>query len=294
MNMVGPQAALLGEGERLHLNHGPIDLIIGVDAETPELRQMAFEAACERFQNILGGLVQELSQHRQQLTPQSQRPLDPVARRMYRAAAPFCAKSFLTPMIAVAGAVADEVLAAICSAVPLRRAYVNNGGDIAVYLAKGAEYSVAMAQHSGGDLGRVRFASTDGIGGIATSGAKGRSHSFGIADSVTVLAANASQADVAATLIANAVDLPGNPGIQRRPANELQPDSDLGARMVVTAVPLLDQLDRDAALESGHAIARSMLTDGHIKGAALYLQNQVKLVGQVFGFPEQILEMKNA
>ena len=75
--------------------------------------------------------------------------------------------------------------------------------------------------------------------GIATSGRHGRSFSLGIADAVTVLARTASQADAAATIIANAVDLPGHPAIVRCPANELQPDSDLGARLVTRDVGAL-------------------------------------------------------
>ena len=52
--------------------------------------------------------------------------------------------------------------------------------------------------------------------GIATSGWRGRSFSLGIADAVTVLAATAAEADAAATVIANAVDLPGHPAIDTR------------------------------------------------------------------------------
>ena len=74
-----------------------------------------------------------------------------------------------------------------------------------------------------------------GIGGIATSGARGRSFSLGIADSVTVLARDAATADAAATLIANAVDI-DSPAIMRRPARELDPDSDLGDRLVTVSV----------------------------------------------------------
>jgi uncharacterized protein len=66
------------------------------------------------------------------------------------------------------------------------------------------------------------------VRGIATSGRHGRSLSLGIADSVTVLAATAAAADAAATLIANAVDLPGHAAVRRAPACSLDPDSDLG------------------------------------------------------------------
>ncbi|MBZ8117031.1 UPF0280 family protein [Roseovarius sp. LXJ103] len=291
--MQGPQAAILGAGDRLHLHHGPIDLIIGADAEKPGARQVAFEAAHQRFQTILEGLVEGLVQHRSQLTPRTPAPADPVAQRMYQAAGPSCEQSFVTPMIAVAGAVADEILAAMCSAVPLQRAYVNNGGDIAVHLSEDTEYLVAMAQVDGSDLGRIRFTSADGIRGIATSGRLGRSHSLGVADSVTVLAATAAQADVAATLIANAVDLPDCPDIIREPASDLSPDSDLGARLVVTGVPLLKAADCKAALEAGHTQAQSMLFLDQIKGAALFLQGQNITVGQGFSQSQYITELED-
>ena len=56
---------------------------------------------------------------------------------------------------------------------------------------------------------------------------------------VTVLADTAACADVAATLIANAVDLPGHGAITRAPARTLFPDSDLGAIPVTTDVGAL-------------------------------------------------------
>src|ERR1043166_4730363 len=55
-----------------------------------------------------------------------------VAHRMYSAVAPFADECFITPMAAVAGSVAEEILGAMLAAAPLDRAYVNNGGDIAL------------------------------------------------------------------------------------------------------------------------------------------------------------------
>lgn len=280
--MQGPQAALLGGGDQLHLQHGPIDLIIGADADGAGDRQRVFAAAHMRFGTILDGLVVDLPQHRCQLTRGTPPPADPVARRMYDAARPFCDQRFVTPMIAVAGSVADEVLAAMRVAVPLRRAYVNNGGDIAVFLAPGMDYTVAVARADGADLGRIRFNAADGIGGIATSGAEGRSQSRGIADSVSVLAKSAALADVAATLIANAVDLADHPGITRQPANQLHPDSDLGARAVVTGVPVLTGREKQTALGAGLRVARGFLGADQIKGAALFLQGHSVTIGQGF------------
>ena len=114
--------------------------------------------------------------------------------------------------------------------------------------------------------------------GIATSGRHGRSFSLGIADAVTVLAATASQADAAATIIANAVDLPEHPAIVRCPAHDLQPDSDLGARLVTRGVGELSGREIAAALEAGAACARRLLAMGLIDGATLRLHGETVVV----------------
>jgi hypothetical protein len=117
------------------------------------------------------------------------------------------------------------------------------------------------------------------VRGIATSGRHGRSFSLGIADAVTVLAATASQADAAATVIANAVDLPGHPAITRQRANELQPDSDLGARLVTRAVGELSPAEIAAALESGAECARQLFDRGLIESAVLRLCGDMLVIG---------------
>jgi ApbE superfamily uncharacterized protein (UPF0280 family) len=116
--------------------------------------------------------------------------------------------------------------------------------------------------------------------GIATSGRHGRSFSLGIADAVTVLARTASQADAAATIIANAVDLPGHSAIARCPAHDLQPDSDLGARLVTRGVGELSRDEIDGALESGVDKARALLARGLIESAALRLHGETRIVAQ--------------
>ena len=271
--MPGPVARLLPDGARLHLQHGPIDLIIG--AEPVSARKIAFRAAWARFQDVLDGLVAELPLLRRRV---GEMPAGPVASRMTRAALPH-ARVFVTPMAAVAGSVAEEVLAAMLAAVPLTRAYVNNGGDIAFHLGQGQHFRMAIAGLDSSALGLVDVAEADPVRGIATSGQGGRSLSLGIAQAVTVLAATASQADVAATLIANAVDLPGHPSISRAPANHLHPDSDLGARLVVTAVGHLIHAESAEALSNGEKAAKIMRATGLIHAAALFLNGQSRMVG---------------
>lgn len=259
---VGPRAACL-PGDRLHLQHGPIDLVIGVDGPA---RAACFTRAQRRFRMLLTELVEELSDLRKPVTEDTVLN-GPVANRMLRAVRPF-AESVVTPMAAVAGAVADEVLAAMIDGNPVRKVYVNNGGDIACHLESGA------CLRSVGPAGTIELTAERSARGLATSGWQGRSHSLGIADAVTVAARTAAEADVAATLIANAVDLPGHPAIARVPASELSPDSDLVDRLVTIDVDALSPAEIDRALAAGLDAARSMQARGLIAQAVLCLQGE--------------------
>lgn len=271
--MNGPFSAMLPDGRRLHLNHGPIDLII--EAFGPERdTARAYAAAQVRFQSILDELVGELALLRAQWRKAAVQPRGAVAQRMAKAVAPHAGQVFVTPMAAVAGAVADEILHAMCAAADLERAYVNDGGDIAVHLAQGRALDVAMAgPRRPGRFGQLRIDSSNPVRGIATSGRHGRSLSLGIADSVTALADNAAAADAAATLIANAVDLPDHPAVSRTPARMLDADSDLGDLAVVTGCAPLDATDISRALARGVRAAQAMRAQGLIHAAALFLQD---------------------
>ena len=269
--MTGAQAARLS-GDRLHLHQGPIDLVIHADGA----REAAYAAATARFTTVLDELVAELPRLR---ASQGARIESTVGMRMARAIAPH-APAFVTPMAAVAGAVADEVLAHTCTATPLRRAYVNNGGDIALHLNGGESFRVGLAALDGIGHGTATIGSEDGIGGIATSGFGGRSLSFGIAEAVTVLASKAADADAAATLIANAVDLPDHPAISRVAAHTLDPDSDLGERLVVKGCGPLGASDIARALEHGLTTARAMQAKGLIRAAHLRLRGQTATLEQ--------------
>ena len=123
-----PVAALLS-GDRLHLQHGPIDLVIGIDGD----RDAAFAAARARLETVLSELVAELPLLRTPVLPGTPLARGVIERRMDKACRP-CAHHFVTRMAAVAGSVADEVLEAILHATTPERLYVNNGGDISVFL----------------------------------------------------------------------------------------------------------------------------------------------------------------
>jgi len=275
---VPPQAWALPDG-RLHLQHGPIDLILGVSAD-PAAKAAAFRAATVRFATVLDELCAELAGLRAPAGLDAPPLHGPVARRMAAAVRPYVAHCFITPMAAVAGAVADEMLAAMVSAA-LRRAYVNNGGDIALHLSPGERFRIGMVDRPDrpGLFGAAEVCADGPIRGLATSGWRGRSFSLGIADAVTVLGVTAAEADAAATVIANAVDLPGHSAIHRTPASELQPDSDLRGRRVTTAVEALTPGEIGRALDGGARVAGRLLQEGLIAAAVMHCQGVTRVAG---------------
>ena len=275
-----PQIGWLRDGKRLHLQDGPIDLIVEASGSRESLRA-AYEAAVDRFTGLLDELCGELALLRAAADPARCLLQGVVARRMHAAVAPFARDHFITPMAAVAGSVAEEILGAMVGAAPLDRAYVNNGGDIAYHLTGSEQFTVGLIDRPDA-LGLMRttvIRATDPARGIATSGLHGRSFSLGVADAVTVLAATAAQADAAATIIANAVDLPDHAAVVRCPANELQPDSDLGSRLVTREVGYLSDFEITSALDAGCVKARQLLDLGLIEAAALHLKGEIRGAG---------------
>jgi ApbE superfamily uncharacterized protein (UPF0280 family) len=184
-------------------------------------------------------------------------------------------------MAAVAGAVAEEILQAMTTVAELSRAYVNDGGDIALHLSPGEKFVAGMVDRPDRPslLGTTRLDPSQPVRGIATSGWRGRSFSLGIADAVTVLADTAAAADAAATIIANAVDLPGHPNIGRVRACELAPDSDLGERLVTQSVGELSLDEVHDALSAGIRVAELLRVAGLIHAAALSLSGETRIAG---------------
>jgi ApbE superfamily uncharacterized protein (UPF0280 family) len=265
--------------------------VIGAEGR-PDVLAAADTAAWARFESVLAELVAELPRLRQPVPDDAGAcPLQgPMARRMWLACRPLRAEAagFITPMAAVAGSVAQELIA--CYQRPgIQRAWVNNGGDIALHLAPGASARVglfadlanfdaeALARTAAGklrtDAGFTVHAG-DPVRGVATSGWRGRSQSRGIADAVTVLAASAAMADAAATVIANAVDV-DDARIQRQPAHSLRDDSDLGERLVTVAVPPLPAELVQQALQRGLACAQRLQAQDLVHAVLLVCQGSL-------------------
>jgi uncharacterized protein len=277
--MARAQILLLPDGRRLHLNDGPIDLIIEAFGAADQI-QLAYRAAAARFVTVLDELCAELPLLRREPNL-DEWPTGVIARRMAHAVMPYSTQTFITPMAAVAGAVAGEILRAMTSAAALDKAYVNNGGDIALHLAPRQHFVVGMVERPDRPslFGTATLTADQPVRGVATSGWRGRSFSLGIADAVTVLADTAAMADAAATIIANTVDLPGHPAILRIPACDLAPDNDLGERLVTQTVGKLTDREISIALAAGLERAGSLISDTLIRAAALHLQGRTRIVG---------------
>lgn len=274
--MNGPVHARFPDG-RLHLQHGPIDCMVEAWGAPSEV-EAAYAQAVERFGDLLETLVGELDLLRMPVSAAYPLAHGAVAKRMVAAVWPH-REVFITPMAAVAGAVADELLEAMVRGRTLDKAYVNDGGDIAIHLAGYAEFDVGIAADPSVPSldGSLRLRHADPIRGIATSGWPGRSQSLGIADAVTVLARTAAAADAAATLIANAVNV-DHPAIRRLPARAVKEDSDLGYLAVTVAVGQLPDEAIEAALDAGLRAARDLHGRRLIEGAWLSLRGRWRTV----------------
>lgn len=267
-----------GATRRLHFQHGPIDLILCAEGPVGAVAR-GYDRAWARFQGLLDELVGELPLLRRPLGGVYPLARGPVARRMIAACWPYRA-AYVTPMAAVAGGVAEEILAALTEEAGIARAYVNNGGDIALHVAEDRDFRAGIVDRSDRPHidAVVTLDSASGISGIATSGWRGRSQSLGIADAVTILACTASMADAAASIVANAVNL-DHPAVKRLPATDVKDDSDLGDLLVTVDVGTLPISCRREALSAGATLAHDLLRQGLIAAAYLSLQGERQSVG---------------
>ncbi len=267
---------------RLHLQQGPINLVI--KAYGPDIAvYKSYKKAIAGFEDILPGLVQNLPllrqpvnhrDHRAHRTHRTQIEDCPTAQRMLKAVSCYD-HIFVTPMASVAGAVADEILSIMYDVLGIEKILVNNGGDIAIYLAQNQTINIGVVPCLAEAIAEAKITVTaqDQIGGIATSGWNGNSYSLGIADAVTVLAPNAANADVAATLIANKVNV-DDKAIRRKPAYELDDHSDLSHRLVTVRVDPLPEIKIKTALNKGLDFAYELVRKRHISSVLLSLQGQ--------------------
>ena len=279
--------AVLGAG-RIKLDYGPMQMTIAASRDQYPLAGAVQEAA-RYAMAVLDDLARYKDVARR---PQAEiiiKREHPEILRQMIAAVVRSGDATLTPMAAVAGAIADLV-ADFLLAAGATKVVVNNGGDIALRLQKEERLTVGVVPVIGaGYSHRLQIKAGEGIGGIATSGLGGRSFTKGIATAVTVTAATAAAADACATSTANAVYTP-HPGIKLDFAKNIDPDSDIGDHLVVCGV---DDLPPDvirAALANGCEQAQKYYERKLIGGAALFFYHWARLIPEAFILPAGVNE----
>ncbi|MFH0959610.1 MAG: UPF0280 family protein [Pseudomonadota bacterium] len=196
--------------------------------------------------------------------------------------------SDLTPMAAVAGAIADST-ANFLKEFKVSRIVVNNGGDIAVRLTEGEYIKVGIRSDVNSQrIERLIHVSwSSGIGGICTSGLGGRSFTRGVASAVTVAARSAAIADVAATSIANSTFIP-HETIIRRPAELMDPDTDLVGLDVTCEVGNLQEEFVARCLQKSLIKADALAEQNIIAGAAITIKGKTAFTEKLKPFVSKV------
>ena len=174
----------------------------------------------------------------------------------------------LTPMAAVAGAVAEE-LKEYLKGEGLEFISVNNGGDIAIYNGRPKPVAIGI-----GDIKSNRptpyVLRVEGLTdfGVATSGFGGRSFTLGLADMVSVVAPSAPLADAAATFICNNTNV-DDASVVRRKAAEIDPATDIPEEWVTVHIGMLSPERVGEALSHGKEVAERLKGEGRITEAVI-------------------------
>ncbi len=266
-------------GETVTAAWGPMHLVIKAEKNGRPQIDAAREAAQTAFDCLVRVAAWRGAFRRSALafTPP---PDDPLAATMVAAVAAVGAAD-LTPMAAVAGTIADAVADRLAT-MGMHRAVVNNGGDIAVRLAGGQ--SVRVGLRSAIDAPGIAWVLTlddrASDWGVATSGLGGRSFTRGIASAVTVVAERTAVADAAATAVANACNVEDE-NIMRRPAEALDPDTDIAGLTVTVRVGPIHPARQRRALARAAENAEALCEAGLIRGAVISLGRLSATVGGI-------------
>ncbi len=262
---------------------GPMRLVIqGCIGQVPQMAD-CIRAAKESFSYLT-----RIALHRKALRLPCYmlegHPGDPLVRCMIDAVG-MVDPHELTPMAAVAGTISEYVAHFLVSR-GMTRVVVNNGGDIAIFLAPGNRVRMAVVNGDNGSSSCLflNLESSQPSWGIATSGLGGRSLTRGVATAVTVLAQGAAIADAAATAVANA-SFVEDQGVEQAAAASLDPDTDIPDKLVTVRAQLAFK-KKEEALEKALAKASSLLEDEVILGAYVNVQG----IDDSVGLWEELIE----
>jgi len=261
------------DGGRILAEYGPMRLVISAWVGKLPQREICVRAARESFAYFerVAALKNELS------IPLHRNPVhvrDPIAQAMVDSVHEVGDKD-LTPLAAVAGALADAVADFLFDR-GMTRVVVDNGGDIAVRIIGNEQVNVGIgtAARNGRISKSIVLDSSLSSWGIATSGLGGRSFTRGVASAVTILARTASLADAAATAVANA-SFVEDENVLQQPAEKIDPNTDIAGIPVTVKVGPLSEEKVEMAVFRASGKARSLEDQGVILGVVVEVQDRI-------------------
>lgn len=277
---------LLEAPGRVRVEYGPVSMVIRAEAGGVPLTEAAIKGAEAAVAN-LDALARFQEVARRPITRVAEsEAYPPVLRRMIDAARRTGAAD-VTPMVAVAGAMAELVGETVVAA-GAKTVIVNNGGDIALFLEPHRTIRVGVVA----DVSRkevplvIPVEGTAGIGGICTSGLGGRSFTKGVATAAVAIGSSAPVADACATLIANST-LVDDPAVEQVRAELLDPDTDIAGHLVTVRVGSLPPEAVARALAQGLEQGRRFINRGLLLGVVLVVQGQVRMWPENIAVPQQ-------
>ena len=183
--------------------------------------------------------------------------------------------STLTPLAAVAGAIAD-VAAEASVRQGANKVVVDNGGDIAIRIKGSESVTVGIVTDSSHDSCsyKVRIDASSGIKGVATSGLGGRGFTKGIASAAVALCSSGALADACATYLANAATIE-HAAIQRCLAEQIDPNTDIRGHKVVLEVGHLPEEACRQALATCVSEIDRLIRKGILLGALIAVRGLV-------------------
>lgn len=257
------------------LDYGPVQMSIQI--KSPDKATELAEAGAKHAVVLLTQLAQykHIAKKRQADIDDTEK-YPSVLRRMIEAVR-LSGDTELTPMAAVAGAMAD-LTAEWLIAQGATKAIINNGGDIAIRLIGKEHTSVGIVPALGMfPTHMIRVNAGTAVGGITTSGLGGRSFTKGIATAAVVAAPTAAFADACSTSLGNST-FANHANIKRILAEILDPDTDIAGHWVVTEVGDLPSAVVQEALYNGKQRAERLYQSGLIQGAAIFVQEECIMV----------------
>ena len=259
---------------KLYIEYGPTNLEIEVTNDNHiEIYQFILSIFKDKFD--------ELAKEKDKLkrkTLAKRKFNSEIGKIMQKSTEIFLPK-FITPMAAVAGSLSESLLNDLLKNFVLDKIYINNGGDVAIYSSENKNFTFSVGKNS--EI-QIFLEKISGHYGVATSGWKGRSFSFGIADSVTVVAKSASIADAAATMIANDINIDYHPNIKKENATIIYEETDLKDKLITTNVGFLNHSEIKMALNKGKSSANILINKKIILSALLNLKNNYVYLGKNF------------